>query len=73
MSKTLVGSMVVVVLFSNIYVIFSTIDITCLIYFLLYVKVRYPFNVVAFYALFKNFQYAFIENMYLKLVHVDYV
>ncbi len=72
MSKSIIFSMILVAITSNVYIIFSTLDITCLIYFLLFLKVRYPFNVIKFYELFKNFQYAFIPNVYLPLVDSEY-
>ncbi|KAL4475420.1 hypothetical protein ABPG72_022055 [Tetrahymena utriculariae] len=46
----------------NSYVLFSTIDLTTFIYFMLFFHVRYPENVLSFCSIFQNFQFAFIPN-----------
>ncbi|EAR83070.2 H-type lectin domain protein (macronuclear) [Tetrahymena thermophila SB210] len=46
----------------NSYVLFSTIDLTTFIYFMLFFDVRYPENVLSFCSIFQNFQFAFVPN-----------
>ncbi|KAL4467673.1 hypothetical protein ABPG74_013008 [Tetrahymena malaccensis] len=57
----------------NSYVLFSTIDLTTFIYFMLFFHVRYPENVLSFCSIFQNFQFAFVPNtIQLYLLEPDY-
>ncbi|KAL4461972.1 hypothetical protein ABPG74_000817 [Tetrahymena malaccensis] len=61
-SSTLLIVMVLMTIIGNTYVLFSTIDLTTFIYFMLFVDVRYPDNVMSFCSIFQNFQFAFVPN-----------
>jgi hypothetical protein len=67
------GSALPVVLFGNFYILINTIDYTSFIYFLLYVNVRFPINILLFCEIFKNFQFPFIPNIFLSLINENYV
>ncbi|EAS02481.2 hypothetical protein TTHERM_00629930 (macronuclear) [Tetrahymena thermophila SB210] len=72
-TSTVVGTVIPLALLGNFYIVFSMLDITGLIYYLLYLDIRYPFNVTSFCSLFQNFQFAFIPNMLLKFLDTNYV
>ncbi|EWS72591.1 hypothetical protein TTHERM_001089028 (macronuclear) [Tetrahymena thermophila SB210] len=61
-SSSLLIMMILMIVIGNTYVLFSTIDLTTFIYFMLFIDVRYPDNVMSFCSIFQNFQFAFIPN-----------
>ncbi|EAR93317.2 hypothetical protein TTHERM_00746890 (macronuclear) [Tetrahymena thermophila SB210] len=61
-SKSLLIMGILMIVIGNTYVLFSTIDLTTFIYFMLFIDVRYPDNVMLFCQIFQNFQFAFIPN-----------
>ncbi|EWS72590.1 hypothetical protein TTHERM_001176649 (macronuclear) [Tetrahymena thermophila SB210] len=61
-SSSLLIIMILMIVIGNTYVLFSTIDLTTFIYFMLFIDVRYPDNVMSFCSIFQNFQFAFIPN-----------
>ncbi|KAL4493856.1 hypothetical protein ABPG73_010134 [Tetrahymena malaccensis] len=71
-TSTVVGTIIPLALLGNFYIVFSMLDITGLIYYLLYLDIRYPFNVTSFCSLFQNFQFAFIPNMLLNFLDTEY-
>jgi len=54
-STAVVSSILPIVVLSNFYVLVNTIDITGFLYYLMFINIRHPENVVAFYSVFKNF------------------
>ncbi|EAS05248.2 hypothetical protein TTHERM_01364620 (macronuclear) [Tetrahymena thermophila SB210] len=71
-TSTVVGTIIPLALLGNFYIVFSMLDITGLIYYLLYLDIRYPFNVTSFCNLFQNFQFAFVPNMLLQFLDPNY-
>ncbi|KAL4477132.1 hypothetical protein ABPG72_008866 [Tetrahymena utriculariae] len=61
-SSSLLIMVILMIVIGNTYVLFSTIDLTTFIYFMLFIDVRYPDNVMSFCSIFQNFQFAFIPN-----------
>lgn len=54
-STAIISSFFPIVILSNFYVLVNTIDITGFLYYLLFINVRHPQNVIDFYSVFKNF------------------
>ncbi|EAR85944.2 hypothetical protein TTHERM_01178710 (macronuclear) [Tetrahymena thermophila SB210] len=61
-ANTLLITMILMIIIGNTYVLFSTIDLTTFIYFLLFVDIRHPQNLINFCSIFQNFQFAFVPN-----------
>ncbi|KAL4450406.1 hypothetical protein ABPG74_019304 [Tetrahymena malaccensis] len=61
-STSLLIMVILMIVIGNTYVLFSTIDLATFIYFMLFIDVRYPDNVISFCSIFQNFQFAFIPN-----------
>ncbi|KAL4477139.1 hypothetical protein ABPG72_008873 [Tetrahymena utriculariae] len=71
-ATTLLATMIPIITLSNFYVLVNTIDITGFLYYMLYVNIRNPENVVQFYSIFQNFQYPFIPNLFQYIVSPSY-
>ncbi|EAS02479.2 hypothetical protein TTHERM_00629910 (macronuclear) [Tetrahymena thermophila SB210] len=71
-ATTLLATMIPIITMSNFYVLVNTIDITGFLYYMLYINIRNPENVVQFYSIFQNFQYPFIPNLFQYVVSPNY-
>ncbi|KAL4461960.1 hypothetical protein ABPG74_000805 [Tetrahymena malaccensis] len=71
-ATTLLATMIPIITLSNFYVLVNTIDITGFLYYMLYINIRNPENVVQFYSIFQNFQYPFIPNLFQYVVSPNY-
>jgi len=70
---TSISSFWLIALLSNLYVVVNTIDLTSFLYYLLFINVRMPQNVVSFFNIFKNFQFPFIPNVFTYMISSGYV
>ncbi|EAR94972.3 hypothetical protein TTHERM_00509130 (macronuclear) [Tetrahymena thermophila SB210] len=66
-------SIIPAIFFGNIYIICNTLDITGFLYYLMFLDIRYPLNIMNFYQLFKNFNFPFIPNFFLYIIDPNYV
>ncbi|KAL4441154.1 hypothetical protein ABPG74_002104 [Tetrahymena malaccensis] len=66
-------SIIPAIFFGNIYIICNTLDITGFLYYLMFLDIRYPLNIMNFYELFKNFNFPFIPNFFLYIIDPNYV
>ncbi|KAL4467241.1 hypothetical protein ABPG72_005866 [Tetrahymena utriculariae] len=62
--SSLLSSILPIAILGNFYVLFNMIDHTTFLYFLLFVNVRHPENILNFCQIFQNFQMAFIPNVF---------
>ncbi|KAL4426771.1 hypothetical protein ABPG74_006568 [Tetrahymena malaccensis] len=62
--SSLLSSILPIAILGNFYVLFNMIDHTTFLYFLLFVNVRHPQNILNFCSIFQNFQMAFIPNVF---------
>ncbi|EAR94973.2 hypothetical protein TTHERM_00509140 (macronuclear) [Tetrahymena thermophila SB210] len=66
-------SIIPAIFFGNIYIICNTLDITGFLYYLMFLDIRYPLNIMNFYQLFKNFNFPFIPNFFLYIIDPNYI
>lgn len=72
-ANSMLSGFIPILIFGNFYVLINVIDMTGFLYYILYVNVRLPLNVSDFFAIFKNFQFPFIPNLFEKILPADYV
>ncbi|EWS75591.1 hypothetical protein TTHERM_000597660 (macronuclear) [Tetrahymena thermophila SB210] len=71
-SITLISSIIPSMFLGNIYIICNTLDITGFLYYLMFLNIRFPLNIVNFYELFKNFNFPFVPNLFSFIVDPNY-
>ncbi|EAR91485.2 hypothetical protein TTHERM_00598660 (macronuclear) [Tetrahymena thermophila SB210] len=71
-STSLISSIVPSVFFGNFYIVCNTLDITGFLYYLMFLNIRFPLNIMKFYELFKNFNFPFVPNLFSFIVDPNY-